>query len=98
MDSENLFQPYYTLLEHYLGYAKSERNLAETTLKSHREYVTAFLRDLGDSPAERLREMSPAFVLAFFTRQAQDKSPYMRRHLQGALRSFLRFCLQSLAP
>jgi len=41
-----------------------------------------------------LREMAPAFVLSFFTRQAQDKSPHMRRRLQGALRSFLRFCLQ----
>jgi len=94
MDSENLFQPYYSLLEQYLDYARHERNLAETTLKAHREYVTAFLKDLGDSPPERLREMAPAFVLTFFTRQAQDKSPHMRRRLQGALRSFLRFCLQ----
>jgi len=94
MDSENFFQPYYPILEQYLDYARSERNLAETTLKAHREYVAAFLKDLGHSPAERLRGMSPMFVLAFFTRQAQDKSPHMRRRLQGALRSFLHFCLQ----
>lgn len=38
--------------------------------------------------------MSPSYVLAFFTQQAQGKSPNMRRRLQGVLRSFLRFCLQ----
>jgi len=94
MDSEHTNRPYQTLLEQYLDYAKSERSLAETTLKAHRKYATAFLKDLGDSPAERLQEMSPAFVIAFFTRQSQNKSPHMRRRLQGPLRSFLRFCLQ----
>jgi site-specific recombinase XerD len=47
MDSENLVQPYCTLLEQYLDYARHERNLAENTLKAHREYVTAFLKDLA---------------------------------------------------
>jgi site-specific recombinase XerD len=94
MDSENLVPQYYAILQQYLEYSKRERNLAATTLKTHREYVTAFLKELGDSPAKRLQEISPTFVLAFFTRQAQDKSWYMRRHLQGTLRSFLRFCLQ----
>lgn len=94
MDSENLFQQCSTILEQYLDYARRERNLTETTLKAHREYAAAFLKDIDESPLDKLREMSPAFVLTFFTRQAQDKSPHMRRRLQGALRSFLRFCLQ----
>ena len=94
MNFENLIQAPDALLEQYLDYARSERNLAETTLKAHREYVTVLLEDLRDSPAGRWRQMSPSYVLAFFTQQAQDKSPNMRRRLQGVLRSFLRFCLQ----
>lgn len=94
MDSEHLNRPYQKLLEQYLDYLISERNLAETTLKAHREDITAFLEDLGDLPAERLRQLSSGHILAFFTARAQNKSPKMRRRLQGVLRSFLRFCLQ----
>ena len=70
MDIENLIRPPNALLEQYLDYARSERNLAETTLKAHREYVTVLLEDLRGSPAERWRQMSPSYVLAFFTQQA----------------------------
>jgi len=59
MNFENLIQAPDALLEQYLDYARSERNLAETTLKAHREYVTVLLEDLRDSPAGRWRQMSP---------------------------------------
>jgi len=41
MNFENLIQPADALLEQYLDYARSERNLAETTLKAHREYAAS---------------------------------------------------------
>jgi len=41
MDFENLIQPPNALLEQYLDYSRSERNLAETTLKAHREYAAS---------------------------------------------------------
>ena len=43
---------------------------------------------------ELSRQMSHSYVLAFFTQRAQGRRMTMRRQLQGALRSFLRFCFQ----
>jgi hypothetical protein len=52
MYSENLFQPCPTILEQYLDYARHERNLSDTTLKAHREYVAAFLKGFEESPLD----------------------------------------------
>lgn len=94
MDFEIGVQPHQTLLDRYADYLGSERSRTEQTVKAHREHVAAFLKDVGDSPTELSRQMSPSYVLAFFTQWAQGKRLTMRRRLQGVLRSFLRFCFQ----
>lgn len=86
--------PYPELLQEYLDYLKGERNLAESTLQAHREYLTSFLEHLGVDSAQRLCRLLPEQVVAFVSRDAQDKGPSLRRNRQGVLRSFFRFCLQ----
>jgi len=73
---------------------KCERNLAERTLKAHREGSTALLEHLGAPVAERLAKLSPEQVLAFFIDCTQDAGADRRRRLQGVLRCFLRFGFQ----
>ncbi len=86
--------PYQELLQEFLEYLKSERNLALRTLKAYQECVTALLEALGVPVAERLSKLSPEQVLAFFKNYTQGKGPELRRRLRGILRSFFRFCLQ----
>ncbi len=85
---------YQKLLQEYLDYLKSERNLAERTLKAHREGSTALLEHLGAPVAERLAKLSPEQVLAFFIDCTRDAGTARRRLLQGVLRCFLRFGFQ----
>ena len=86
--------PYQELLQEFLDYLKSERNLALRTLKAYRECLTALLEALGAPVTERLSKLSPEQVLAFFKNYTQGKGPELRRRLRGVLRSFFRFCLQ----
>ncbi len=87
--------PYQELLQEYLHYLNGERNLAQTTLKEHRECVTVLLEPLGDCVAQRLRELSYERLLTFLTQYANDKGPNMSRRMHGVLRSFFRFCRQN---
>ena len=82
------------LLQHYLDYLRCERNLARTTIKSHRTCLVPFLDELGEPLAERIVHLSPRQVLDFFTRHTCNRAPSLPRQLQGSLRSFLRFCRQ----
>jgi site-specific recombinase XerD len=86
--------PQQQLLQEYLDYLKYERNLAEKTINQHQCYLTPFLDDLGAAPAKRLRELSPKQVLAFFTKNTQDRALSVRRCIQGTLRVFLGFCVK----
>jgi len=83
-----------TVLQHYLDYLRSERNLAQSTIKAHRTCLIPFLDELGEPLLERIAHLSPRQVLDFFTRHAHNRSPSFPRQLQGSLRSFLRFCRQ----
>lgn len=94
VEIESIVQWRQTVLEAYLDYLKRERSPTERTIRTHREYVAAFLKHTGDSPAELDRQVSSSYVLAFFTQQAEGKKLGMRRLVQGVLRSFLRFCFQ----
>ncbi len=86
--------PHRELLQEYLHHLKCERNLAERTLKAHGIYLTPFLEELGVTSAERLSELSSEQVLTFFENYTQGRGRTIGRHLQGVLRTFLRFCLQ----
>ena len=84
-----------TLLEEYLHYLKCERNLAERTLKGRRRHLVPFLAELGaDAVAERLCNVAPEQVQAFFEKSAQDAGRGTRREIQGTLRTFFRFCAE----
>lgn len=82
------------LLKEYLDHLKYERHLAADTIKAHQRYLTPLLKELGAAPAKRLHRLSPKQVLAFLRKYANERGPSSRRNMQGALRSFLRFCLQ----
>jgi integrase/recombinase XerD len=86
--------PYQQLLQDYLDYLKCVRHLAECTIREHRRYLTPFLEDRGSAPTKRLRELTPAQVLAFSTNYEKGRGQGIRQGLQGVLRSFLRFCHQ----
>ncbi len=81
-------------LQEYLDHLKSERHLAETTIKTHRMYVTPLLEELGAAPMKALQKLSPGQVLALLTNDARERLLSSRRNMYGALRSFLRFCHQ----
>ena len=84
-----------TLLDEYLHYLKCERNLAETTIKMRSEYLAPFLEGLGaDAVAERLCNVTPEHVQAFFVKSTQDIGQGARRQIQATLRTFFRFCAQ----
>ena len=83
------------LLEEYLGYLKCERDLAERTIGSHRRHLISFLDHLGPKgTAKRLCKLSPDEVQTFFTNYTQDLGRTTRRHVQGTLRGFFRFCVK----
>ncbi len=86
--------PRQQFLQQYLDYLKCERNLADTTINQHQQYLTPLLDELGAAPTKRLRKLSPEQVLAFFTNHGQDRGPSVRRCIQGTLRVFLSFCLK----
>jgi integrase/recombinase XerC len=86
--------PLSPVLEQYLDYLRCERNLSANTVKAHHALVTPFLDQLGVPLMERLAELSPQPLLAFFTQSLQDRGLPFTRRLQGVLRCFLRFCLQ----
>ena len=82
------------VLEQYLDYLRCERNLSANTVKAHHAHLTPFLEQLGEPLMERLAELSPPPLLAFFTQSLQDRGLPFTRCLQGVLRSFCRFCRQ----
>ena len=87
--------PHETLLDEYLHYLKCERNLAETTIKMRRRYLVPFLEGLGaDAVAERLCNVTPEHVQAFFEKSTQDVGQATRRQIQATLRTFFRFCVK----
>jgi site-specific recombinase XerD len=74
---------------------KSERNLAERTIKRNQHYLVPFLEDLGpDVARERLPRLSPSHVERFFVKHSEKVGPESRRGVQAFLRTFLRFCLK----
>jgi site-specific recombinase XerD len=84
--------PQETLLDEYLHYLKCERNLADSTIRARQRYLVPFLEELGDdATAERLCNVTPEQVQAFFERCAQDSAPATCRQIQGTLRTFFRF-------
>ena len=83
------------LHEEFLGHLKSERNLAERTIKRNRQYLVPFLEGLGPGVArERLQRLSPGEVHRFFVKYSEKARPQTRRGVQAFLRTFLRFCLK----
>ncbi len=82
------------VLEQYLDYLRCERNLSANTVKTHHAHLTPFLEQLDAPLMERLAELSPQPLLAFFTQSLEDRGLPFTRRLQGVLRSFLRFCHQ----
>jgi len=82
------------LLQHYLDYLRSERNLAQSTIKAHRTCIAPLLDELGEPLLEGIARLSPEQVLDFFSHHTCNRAPSFPRQLQGSLRSFLRFCRQ----
>ena len=81
------------LLEEYLHYLKCDRNLAEGTINLHRQHLVPFLAKLGaDAVAERLCNVTPEQVQAFFQTSNRVTGQATRRQSQGTLRTFCRFC------
>lgn len=88
-------RPYQELLEDYLNYLKCERNLAEITIKRRQQYLVPFLEDLGaDGAAERLCNVTPERVQAFFEKYTQEVAPTTRQAIVGTLRTFFRFAVK----
>jgi site-specific recombinase XerD len=88
-------QPYHKLLEEYLDYLKSERNLAQKTIEAHRRFLVLFLEAQGeDAVPDRLYKLSPEQVQAYFVKHTECARPTIQRRLQGALRTFFRFCIK----
>ena len=82
------------VLQHYLDYLRRERNLAQNTIRAHRTCIAPLLDELGEPLTERIAHLLPEQLLDFFTRHTRSRPPSLSRHLQGSLRSFLRFCRQ----
>jgi site-specific recombinase XerD len=82
------------LLQHYLDYLRSERNLAQSTIKAHRTCIVPLLDELGEPLLEGIARLSPEQVLDYFSRHTCNRPPSFPRQLQGSLRSLLRFCRQ----
>lgn len=83
--------PKQELLQEYLDHLKYERHLAETTIDTHRKYLTPVLEELGAAPVKALHKLTPEKVLALFTNHVRDREVSSRRNVRGVLRSFLRF-------
>ena len=82
------------LLQHYLDYLRSERNLAQSTIKAHRTCIVPLLDELGEPLLEGIARLSPEQVLDYFSRHTCNRPPSFPRQLQGSLRSLLRFFRQ----
>ena len=79
----------------FLGYLRSERNLGDSSIQKHRQFLVPFLKALGPLATRKgLRRLSPREVHRFFLKHSEKAGPGTRRDVQGFLRIFLRFCLQ----
>jgi len=83
--------PKQELLQEYLDHLKYERHFAETTIHTHRKYLTPVLEELGAAPVKALHKLTPEKILALFTNHVRDLEMSSRRNVRGVLRSFLRF-------
>ena len=86
---------YQHLLDEYLAWLHSCRNVAAGTLMYRRHGLIIFLRYLGShATKEDLLKLEAVTIQGFFLEYAKNVKYAVRRQMQATLRTFLRFCLQ----
>jgi integrase/recombinase XerD len=85
---------YQSLLDAYLKWMRRYQHASEGTIEVRRHSITRFLRWLGpEATPEGLSRLTAERIENFFISYAQDMGRSVRRSMQSALRTFLRFCL-----
>jgi len=99
LDDKGLFKArkdipcYEALLSGYLRWMKDHQHAAAGTLKVRRSSLVKFLHSLGaQATTDGMGELMPDDVEAFFLDIADTMGNAVRRSMQAALRTFLRFC------
>jgi len=99
LDDKGLFKVrkdtlcYEALLSGYLRCMKDHQHAAAGTLKVRRGSIVIFLDSLGaKATSDGIGELMPDDVEAFFLDIADTMGNAVRRSMQAALRTFLRFC------
>lgn len=81
------------LLDDYLQWLKDVHNLAPGTIELRRACLSRFLESFdSELSVQRLANLSPDEVQTFFLKYAKNHGKASRRSMQGALRTFFRFC------
>jgi site-specific recombinase XerD len=94
-DSQDEPPVFATILEDYLRWMHDERHVTMGTLGVRRHSISEFLKWQGSKATyQGLAELTPEVIEQFFLSYAETMGPSARRSMQGALRTFLRFCLQ----
>jgi site-specific recombinase XerD len=85
---------YQSLLDSYLAWMREYQHAGEGMLKNRRHKVEWFLKSLGtDATPNGLSRLSAEAIESSFLDYASEVGDSARRAMQGALRTFLRFCL-----
>lgn len=94
-DSQDEPPVFATISEDYLRWMHDERHVTMGTLEVRRHSISEFLEWLGPKATDQgLAELTPEVIEQFFLSYAETSGPSVRRSMQAALRTFLRFCLQ----
>ncbi len=98
--SSGLFEPcahtaiYQPLRDAYLLWLRDHQHAAAGTIELRSRSISQFLQWLGpQATPQGCLALTPETVERFFLPYAQQKGPSVRRLMQSALRTFLRFCL-----
>ncbi len=86
-------KPYSKILAEFLEYLKSQWNLHESTIDSHRRRIIAFLEGISSDYFKSGKDFLTPKFLDSYIRNHLHASPENLRSLTATLRKFLRFCV-----